>query len=874
MTRRDQQRCFPIQRRYSWWQWIVAFSLMAFGLVAIPSRANYEPVVPCPAARTDAVIANTGRVVLSKYSLVDSFNSALGPYGGANVGSHGTVRAADTILKHGGVIHGSTIEHSPASLPEIPVSKIAIPLPLGSKVPGEVKLHKKQQSITLRPGDYVAKRVDLDWPAEIRVSPAGYVRIFVTGRLSIGGDMNLHGRTQDLQVIVTSAKEVHVQKKGSLTGMLYAPKAEVEVDSTVFGSVVGATVKLKSHGAVHYDDNLACPTAPPPTSPAVPPPPLPAPPPPVVGCYVNTRNGWKSTPCATKEFIDSHFPHPDVQLTVTSPSTTPLVFGQINTTVAQVSSITDVMGTNSTPNQWSFQSTTNLFPVPSGHPNSGNTAAVQFVIQSNGSTSAICIWNVDATTQSYPHDCVVPDPPQRTGGLQAFDYGNIAAFANANGTLSMVADLSWVPDGQPNQFAVVSNDANGLVGNWTAMSGGLLGIGNGSQAQLTNAEVVTQVLTSRCVNDIQAGSPICAPPTLQPNGGVFLGGTGTVETSNLIAIGTPTLNYLNADLDVSNITATTSGACLGTSHAYLKDSPQDFGATPSTLGNGVFWESPDIFVVPHGTVVGVNAVSTETTVTPGLQYDAYVRVHNDLGCSAVTGVKTLVYLADPSALSVQWGSITGNNYVGNNMSSTGVTVPAGGQALIGPLPFTAPTTGVGNGHKCLLAAIKADGEPEPTNSTDAPNSNQVGQRNLEFVSPCVFQLTNGTTSNGNVRITLTVTPNSNTPPSLTGPPHVEATFDDADSSWFNVWNSQTGNGTAFQVTHNSVTNSTTVRLGTFSVVLNPVPLLAGASRNATGNINPTSGTLTLQLGATLTDSSGTVLANNGGSCTATAVVIN
>jgi hypothetical protein len=384
---------------------------------------------------------------------------------------------------------------------------------------------------------------------------------------------------------------------------------------------------------------------------------------------------------------------------------------------------------------------------------------------------------------------------------------------------------------------------------------------------------VTQVLASTCTSDIQAGSPICAPPTLQPNGTVYVGGTGTAETNDLTAVGTPTLSYLNADLQVSNVTATTSGACLGPSLGYVKDSPQDFGATPSTLGNQVFWESPDIFVVPHGTAVDVNAVSTETTVTPGSQYDVYVRVHNDLGCSVVTGVKTLVYLADPSALSVQWSSITGNNYVGNNMSSSGVNVPSGGQALIGPLPFTAPTTGIGNGHKCLLAAIEADGEPAPVNSTDAPNSNQVAQRNLEFVSPCVFQLTNGTSSNGNVQITLTVTPNSNTPPSLTVSPDVEVTFDDSDSSWFNVWNSQAGNGTAFAVTHNSGANSTTVRLGAFSMVLNPVPLTAGQSRNATGNINPTSGTLTLQLGATLTNSGGQVLANNGGSCTATAVVI-
>jgi hypothetical protein len=90
----------------------------------------------------------------------------------------------------------------------------------------------------------------------------------------------------------------------------------------------------------------------------------------------------------------------------------------------------------------------------------------------------------------------------------------------------MVAELSWLPSGQPNQYAVVTNDSNALAGNWTARSGGLLGLGNGSQAQLANAEVVTQVLAATCTGDTQAGRPICAPPLYQPNGTGYVGGTG------------------------------------------------------------------------------------------------------------------------------------------------------------------------------------------------------------------------------------------------------------------------------------------------------------------------------------------------------------
>ena len=208
-------------------------------------------------------------------------------------------------------------------------------------------------------------------------------------------------------------------------------------------------------------------------------------------------------------------------------------------------------------------------------------------------------------------------------------------------------------------------------------------------------------------------------------------------------------------------------------------------------------------------------------------------------------------------------------YIGNNGSSTGISVPAGGQALIGPLAFTAPTSGIGNGHRCILAAIQADGESAPLNHYDAPDSNQVAQRNVEFANPCVFPLTNGTSQDGNAQITLTVTPSTGTQPSLTALPDVEVAFDDADSSWFNIWKTQSGAGTTFQVTRwGSVTN---VRLGGFSVALNSVPLAAGQSRNATGTTNLPSAypsAVTLQIAAMLTETngSGTVMVQNGGSC--------
>jgi hypothetical protein len=504
--------------------------------------------------------------------------------------------------------------------------------------------------------------------------------------------------------------------------------------------------------------------------------------------------------------------------------------------------------------------------VPSTAPSgAGDSAAVQFVMQSDGSTTAICIWNVDVTKQLYPNKCVVPSPQQRSGGLQPFDFGNIAASITPEGNLALVAQLSWVPPGQPNTYSVITNDTFGLASNWTQVSGGLLGFGNGSQAQLTNAQVVTEVAASTCPGDSDATSSTCPPPTLQPNASAFIGGTGTVETSNLLRVGMPSVVFPNADLAVASLISSTTGNCVGAGHAYVKDNDADFGATPSNLGGQVFWESPDIFLVPRGTPVDLNSVSTETLLTPGGSYDIFVRVHNDLGCNAVDNIRTLVYLADPAALSIQWSPITGGNYVGNNGGSIGVTAPAGGAGLIGPIPFTAPSTGLGNGHKCILTAIEANGEPPATIIFDAPNSNQVAQRNVQFAGPCVFPLTNGTASTGAVSITLSATPNTGPAPSLTALPLVQVAFDDFDSSWFNVWNAQPENGSAFRVTHSGST--TTVRLASYSVTLNQVQLAAGQTRNATGTTVLPSGypnTVTLQIGASLSENGQTVA--NGGSC--------
>jgi hypothetical protein len=136
------------------------------------SAISSTPGIPC-AARADAVIANTGEVSSNSGSLVDSYQSSLGLYGGTNIGSSGNVQAAEAIVHNGGVIDGTQTPNSPANLAVVPVPSGATNLPLGSKSPGSVNMTTASESLTLEPGSYVVDNLTVAFPGAIRISPAG-----------------------------------------------------------------------------------------------------------------------------------------------------------------------------------------------------------------------------------------------------------------------------------------------------------------------------------------------------------------------------------------------------------------------------------------------------------------------------------------------------------------------------------------------------------------------------------------------------------------------------------------------------------------------------------------------------------------------------
>ena len=637
-----------------------------------------------------------------------------------------------------------------------------------------------------------------------------------------------------------------------------------------------------------------------PSSPA-PPRQLPRPPS-QAGCYWYTLNGWEAIPCEpVSDVIDSvgvpaippSLSSPYVEVTPNPPtspnkvlvaptgsSPLPFVFAQAEMMFPAIGGVQDVVPSppsnfpgcitsgSPTPNAVSVQLNTNKFLMTNGH-----NGGVQFAIQSSGLDNPaihMCAWQVDVTDQSYDATsvCVKAPPPTRDTPFQPFDFVNIAGSVDAAaGTMSIVVQLSWVEPGWPNTYAQTGPDKYGLAGHWLQFDAAVLGLGDCTEAQFTDASVVTRMMGSTCPGVTSASSPTvgCPTATLEPNAS-FENRTATAETNNLIQLGTPSVSYPNPYLAVTNVTATTSGACIDPKHVYVRDYESDSGAVPSNAAGQAFWESPDIFLVPKDSPVDPDSTPAQSLITPDGDFDVWVRVHNDLGCAPVTGAKARVYIADPSALSTSWNPLTNDEYLA--ATPEGNVVPAGGKSLIGPFHYHAPATGFGDGHKCLIAAITADGEAPVDAYFDAPNSNQVAQRNVEFEN-CALPLTNATGSDGEVEITLNVVP-PEAAPSLSTTPNISVTFDDDDSVWYDMWVAQAQNGTAYAVTRNG--SKTTVRLGNASVMLPLVPLADGESRTASGSLGLADGAAltTLALQAALRNSTGELLAPaNGGSCKAT-----
>jgi hypothetical protein len=661
---------------------------------------------------------------------------------------------------------------------------------------------------------------------------------------------------------------------------------------------------------------------------------LPAPPT-QAGCYMWTQSGWQTVACANSQDVDRQFSPPEVSdLGVVSVPYTSggadqpavkLVYGEVESTVETISP-----GTSG----WSVQNNTNFYPC---NTDPTHNCWVQFAVQTeSGGTSAVCIWNWDVTDfqtafAANPnvgcttdagcfHTCVgLPGEnltgntffgtDSRSGSLQAWDFANVAGSLFTDNSqnppvnmIAMVAQYSWIgantaaaqatePFQLPGLYAIVTPDKFGLTGQWTETVGGILGVGGGAGANFGDAEVMTRVMVSSCPGDVLPTGPTCPGPTLSSTNVQSAQDGVTGESDNLTLIQPSTVTFPNEDLAVTEILSSTNTSspsgpanCVSSEpdHVFIKDNDGDNGGLPSNSGGVPFWESPDIFVLPHGAPKPTkDAVAGDFILSPNGSYDVYLRVNNDFGCDSVSGLQVLIEGADPDMGFTPWSDVTAGAGTGAYVTDpSNTTVPPFDRAIVGPFGGASGWTPPGNGgHKCLLAAIAggSDVNTKPAFPLEgAYLSNQIAQKNLQFStgSECNYNVTNSTASPLNLVLGVSVSPATPTPGS-NGGPTVTLTFQDPTGAFFAAWNGQSG----ISVPPPSGAQ-TVVTLLTSDVALNAVIVGAGQSPSVAIDITQPPGatsTPEVTISSMLTTSTCTgnacavgIVNQNGGTCQFTA----
>jgi hypothetical protein len=222
---------------------IAAFS---YGRGAFRLAVGAAPIVPIVSAAVDAA---TSGVVVSSGSLVDSYLSCNGAYGGGNVRSHGNVQAAQSVtLNAGAVVHGSLLPNDPSGF-------TPFPMPAGLVSSGDLNVNPGA-TVTLAAGDYLFRNVNVNTGGKLATT--GRARLWFTGSLTVSGVVQpaggLPGNVWFFST--TGSVSANVNSGAQVTGVLFAPNLPLAPGGTpLLGAVVGSTVDVNGT-QLHYDETL------------------------------------------------------------------------------------------------------------------------------------------------------------------------------------------------------------------------------------------------------------------------------------------------------------------------------------------------------------------------------------------------------------------------------------------------------------------------------------------------------------------------------------------------------------------------------------------------------------------------------------------
>jgi hypothetical protein len=276
------------------------------------------------------------------------------------------------------------------------------------------------------------------------------------------------------------------------------------------------------------------------------------------GCFKYQNGEWQETPCTSEEYVRRNFPPPIPPYSIKSnqrilifskpsfPYRMPLRVASVRLSHLSDPSVATLTDSLAGKDAFSIQVNTNFFPL-----NNGDTGWVQFVLQSQpNKNDQLCVWRWDVTTQNYytptcttvPKERFVfgPGNPYPAGGQQTTFVGIGADIGETSEVAGILDDTqsdgvtrltawAYVPWAPFTAYAVTTLDTVGLRGRWTEISGDILGLGNGSQANFTRTKLKNEIEASSCVF---GQCPDASLGTLEKYASSSLQGV-TAETSNL-----------------------------------------------------------------------------------------------------------------------------------------------------------------------------------------------------------------------------------------------------------------------------------------------------------------------------------------------------
>jgi len=255
---------------------------------------------PMGVAQITAVIENSGNALfdraiwgidsvnLSGVVVTDSYDPALGPYGGSNIGNLGSIGSNGSVSMNGNVTINGDLAYGPSGtyshtggatvtgqvvhmsephyfppVPSFTVGTTDISLGgndaqnLAAGSYGSISLGS-HSVLTLTGGTYYIDQLSIGSQASLIVSSA--TKLFVKSALDLGGQgvANATGDPSQFTIIYSGTSAASMTGGSGFYGNIYAPNAAVTLsgNSGFFGSYIGKTVNDSGTPDIHFDEGM------------------------------------------------------------------------------------------------------------------------------------------------------------------------------------------------------------------------------------------------------------------------------------------------------------------------------------------------------------------------------------------------------------------------------------------------------------------------------------------------------------------------------------------------------------------------------------------------------------------------------------------